>query len=479
MVKFQNILIIFTSIFILYGCSTNGKKSWKEIVQLEKDTKASSSKNRKPIIKSVSLINIEEEKDEQYIQPVTNKQSSVKKPIQEIPLELIVEEKKNLNLHYNQKKFNFWVKYFTKRDPKRFQRHMSQGKRFKKLTSRIFKKHNLPVDLYYVGLIESGFNTKIRSRANAVGPWQFIKGTATRYGLRVDSLIDERRNIHKSTVAAAKYFKDLYNIFGSWELALCAYNSGEYRIIRAIRKGNTRDYLELVKKGLLPKETVYYVPKIAAARYLNNNLKKYNYNLKKLQAKLYTKAVSITLKRSFKPEVIRKLIGQSRSTFRLLNPDIKSSFIRVYRKPFNLMISADKFKNASKISRYMVRPLKRKKKSVAKSKTRLKRKKVVRRGKINFKRKYHRVKKGETLYSIGRKYGLTLSKIKKINKLKSNKIFFGKKLKVNRFKVYIVKRGDNLTKIAKRFSIPIRKLLSVNSLKSKKIFPRQQIFIPI
>src|SRR5690606_20591107 len=87
-----------------------------------------------------------------------------------------------------------------------------------------------------------------------------------RYGLRVDKSVDERQNIHKATAAAARYFRDLYNIFGSWELALCAYNAGEYRIIGAIRKGNTRDYRELVKKGLLPKETIYYIPKVVAAK---------------------------------------------------------------------------------------------------------------------------------------------------------------------------------------------------------------------
>ena len=152
---------------------------------------------------------------------------------------------------------------------------MKNGEKYRPIVTRIFKKHGLPVDLFYVGLIESGFNSHIRSHADAVGPWQFIKGTATRYGLRVDRHVDERRNIHKATEAAAGYFKDLYNIFGSWELALCAYNAGEYRIINAIRRGNTRDYRELVRKKLIPKETIYYVPKVAAARYLSKYRKKY------------------------------------------------------------------------------------------------------------------------------------------------------------------------------------------------------------
>ena len=182
-----------------------------------------------------------------------------------------------LDLNYKKKHYNFWVNYFTKREKARFQRHMLNGDKYSKLVRSIIRSHNLPEDLYYVGLIESGYNTHIRSHASAVGPWQFIKGTATRYGMRVDRYVDERRNVIKSTHAAAKYFKDLYNIFGSWELALCAYNAGEYRIINAIRKGNTRDYRKLVQKNLIPKETIYYIPKVAAAIYLDENRRKYGF----------------------------------------------------------------------------------------------------------------------------------------------------------------------------------------------------------
>lgn len=182
---------------------------------------------------------------------------------------------KNFKLQYDKRKFNFWIKYLTVKDKVRFIRHIKNGEKFEKIVLKILKKHGLPKEIFYVGLIESGFNMRIRSRANAVGPWQFMKGTAKEYGLKINSRIDERKNIYKSTEAAAHYFKDLYNIFGSWELALCAYNAGEYKIIRAIRKGNTRDYRKLVKKKLLPKETVYYIPKIAAAMEIFKNRKRY------------------------------------------------------------------------------------------------------------------------------------------------------------------------------------------------------------
>ena len=354
----RNKVIFFIVHLTFFSCASNEKKSWDEALMQEDHPHKVSTEYRKPVIKPITIIDLEEENADSFIQPLNSKQSSIKKMPPKFPQELKVKNISQFNLHYNKKKFDFWIKYFTKRQPARFKRHLILGIRFKKVISKILKEHNLPQDLYYVGLIESGFNTKIRSSANAVGPWQFIKGTAVRYGLRVDGVVDERRSIHKSTEAAAKYFKDLYNIFGSWELALCAYNSGEYRIINAIRRGNSRNYLELVKKKLLPQETVLYVPKIAAAKYINEHLGKFKIKIKSKKNRLYTKSSPLTLKRSFKPEVIRKLIGHSKRSFYLLNPDLKSSFIRVYKKPFNLFISSAAFKNAAKISRYMVRPKK-------------------------------------------------------------------------------------------------------------------------
>lgn len=246
----------------------------------------------------------------------------------------------DLTLKYKPSLYNFWIDYFTRRDRPRFIRHIKNGMKFKDIVTKLFIKHGLPKDLFYVGLIESGFNTKTRSRAKATGPWQFIKGTATRYGLRVDSYVDERYNIHKSTEAAARYLKDLYNIFGSWELALCGYNAGEYKVINAIRRGNSRNYLELVKRKLLPKETVYYISKVVAARELYNKKSTlFLLNDLKKSRNLYSSATQLSVKKSFNRVKFSKKVGVQESLLKRLNPDWKKEWIKVsQRRPLKIYL---------------------------------------------------------------------------------------------------------------------------------------------
>ena len=127
------------------------------------------------------------------------------------------------------------------------------------------KRHGLPEDLAFTAMIESGFNPVATSRAGARGLWQFMAATAKRYGLRVDQWVDERLDPEKSTVAAAAYLRDLYNLFGSWFLAQAAYNAGEGAIARAIRATGSNDFWALARTGFLHRETKEFVPQIVAA----------------------------------------------------------------------------------------------------------------------------------------------------------------------------------------------------------------------
>ena len=188
-----------------------------------------------------------------------------------------------------------WVDYFTVRDRERTVRFLERGIPLRPYLQQILKDNDVPPELFYLAMIESGFVTHAKSRARAVGVWQFMKATGKNYGLIVNSSVDERRNWIKATEAAATYLKDLNNVFGSWYLALAAYNAGENRIVRSIMKGKTRDFWALAESGMLPKETLDYVPKFLAAQIVGKNLEKYNLRIQPQTEDTWEDYASVTV----------------------------------------------------------------------------------------------------------------------------------------------------------------------------------------
>jgi soluble lytic murein transglycosylase-like protein len=165
----------------------------------------------------------------------------------------------------------FWVDYFSNRGRKFFEKYLERSELFIPYIQPILKQYGLPQDLVYLAMIESGFANHARSQAKAVGPWQFMPFTGRRYGLAVNWWVDERRDTEKSTHSAAKYLKDLYTMFDSWELAASGYNAGETKIARAIQRYGTTDYWSLTRQNFLRRETRDYVPKIMAAAIVAKN----------------------------------------------------------------------------------------------------------------------------------------------------------------------------------------------------------------
>jgi membrane-bound lytic murein transglycosylase D len=174
-----------------------------------------------------------------------------------------------------------WINYYQGRGRLTMERGLQRSGRYMAMARRIFKEEGVPQDLAWLGQVESAWSPNARSWAAAVGLWQFIPGTAARFGLRQDFYIDERSSFEKATRASARYLKFLANRYaGNWELAMAAYNSGEGNVDRAIARSGYADFWEIYQRGLLPNETRNYVPNILATIIVAKNPQRYGFNVK-------------------------------------------------------------------------------------------------------------------------------------------------------------------------------------------------------
>ncbi len=170
-----------------------------------------------------------------------------------------------------------WIKYFTGRGRSWFVRSAERSGRYAPMLSEILNENDLPRDLIYLSMAESGFQNKALSHALAAGPWQFIASTGKKYGLHIGWYVDERLDPIKASFASSRYLKDLYGLFQSWELAAAAYNAGEGRVMRATRRYNTKDFWKIRRRRYLRRETRNYVPKIMALAIIGKNLKTFGF----------------------------------------------------------------------------------------------------------------------------------------------------------------------------------------------------------
>jgi len=362
-----------------------------------------------------------------------------------------------------QKKIDSWIEYFTVKDRERFQRFIARGTKFRGMIQAVLKEQGVPPDVFYLAMIESGFYEKAKSHASAVGVWQFIRGTGQRYGLKIDSYVDERHDAMRATVAAALYLKDLHNVFNSWYLAMAAYNSGENRVLRAIMKHNTRDFWELVEKRGLPKETMNYIPKIIAAASIGHSMEKYGF-VKGTETYPALKAVSVPS--PVRLSSISKRTGIPTSILEKYNPNIKRGLTPSYAKSYKIWVPSSQ-------ENLLVGALSSLEKDRVSG---LQSSSIASNG-------YHRVRRGENLSSISRKYKTSVAAIKRSNGLRSNKIYAGQRLKMSsgtsyanvEYKRHRVKKGESLSSIARKFGTSIASLKELNRIKRNRIYYGQLI----
>ncbi|MEO5656963.1 MAG: LysM peptidoglycan-binding domain-containing protein [Nitrospiria bacterium] len=358
------------------------------------------------------------------------------------------------------------IEYFNTRIRDKFELWLSRSGRYLPLMREIFKKNNLPEDLVFVSLIESGFNPYAYSRSAAVGPWQFMKGTGKHYGLRINEWIDERRDPVKSTEAAANYLKDLYAMFNSWPLALASYNGGEGRVGRAMAKSKADDFWDLRSTRYLHPETRNYVPKFMAATIIAKNPEKYGFNLHYHDPLQYDE---VEIDRPTDLRLIAKVAGIPYEDLKNLNPELKHGITPLdypnylLKLPFGTKAAFDE--NFAKIPEW--------EKTVWVK---------------------HVVQRRETLASIAKKFGTTTAAIREINHLKRSTLRVGTSIlvptgnhgaptieeerpatvtsaalvieepRIAKPFTYRVKRGDTLWNISKRFNTSVAQIRKWNGM---------------
>jgi membrane-bound lytic murein transglycosylase D len=292
--------------------------------------------------------------------------------------------------------------YFNTKGRDRFQLWLNRSGRYVPLMTQILRENGLPEDLVFVSLIESGFNPYAYSRSHAVGAWQFMKGTGRKYGLRIDSYIDERRDVVKSTHAAAAYLKDLYAMFESWPLALASYNGGEGRVARGMKRTNAEDFWDLRATRHLHPETRNYVPKFMAATIIAKNPERYGFTPEYDKPLVYDE---VTITRPTDLRVIAKVASVTYGELKRLNPELRRGVTPLgytdYRLKLPVGTKAVFEQNFSKLPEW--------------SKTVWMR---------------HTIRRGETLSSIARRFGTSTPVLRNMNRLSGSVIQAGETLLV-------------------------------------------------
>ncbi|TDP60068.1 LysM peptidoglycan-binding domain-containing protein [Flavobacterium dankookense] len=433
----------------------------------------------------------------------------------ELPTELLKErlkkldEKSPFNIEYNVGLENV-IKSFLKNRKRGFERLMGVSQYYFPLFEESLAAQNIPLEIKYLAVVESALNPRAVSKAGATGLWQFMYQTGKQYGLKIDTYVDERSDPLKASKAATQYMKNMYSIFGDWDLVLASYNTGPGNVAKAIRRsGGKQNYWNI--RPYLHKETQGYVPAFLATMYIFEYHKEHGIAPHKPIANNFA-TDTVLVKRALSFKQIADLLDVSVAELQFLNPSYKREVIPyITGNDYYLRLPLDKIalfaSNEEKIYAY------------AKYEENLREKPfqtmLASRDSSNTNTtsrvKYHKVRRGDNLSEISDRYGVTIAELKKWNRLKSNKAPLGRNLKVytnesiavqtkkaiksdttavkeslasNEKKVfkeekvvtykdvtkfYKVKKGDNLGEIADKHGVSVAEVKKWNKLKSNNI----------
>jgi len=353
-----------------------------------------------------------------------------------------------------------------------FIRAYKRSGRYRMRILKALKEAGLPEELSWLPLIESGFNVKALSRARALGLWQFIPSTGYKFGLKRDQWIDERMDVDKSTQAAIAYLRELHNIFGDWCTVLAAYNCGEGKVLRVIRNQNINyldNFWDLFEK--LPWETARYVPRFLAALFIVNNPKQFGLDLTDPDPPCEWEVV--TTSKQLHLADIAKVLGMSEKSLVMLNPELRYKIT----PPTSYELKIPEGKRSLLIAKMDKLPA------------------YIPSSRLY---SYHRVRPGETLSQLARRYHTSVRAISNMNNIRrENFIRAGRRLKIptgRRWPVYVatrkasslqsksieyhVRRGDSLWLLARRYKTNIQQIMRLNGMKSTRLHIGQKLIIP-
>ncbi|HRH37759.1 MAG TPA: LysM peptidoglycan-binding domain-containing protein, partial [Flavobacteriales bacterium] len=326
-------------------------------------------------------------------------------------------------------------------------------------------RHGIPLEMKYLAVVESALNPAARSRAGAVGLWQFMLPTGKMYGLHADSYIDERHDVHKSTEAACRYLKYLHDLYNDWELALAAYNCGPGNVNKAIRRsGGVKDYWVIYEH--LPRETRGYVPAFIAVNYIFEHHADYNlYPIAPSYCSYEMDTVQVCYPLDL--AAVAVLTGTSVAEVRELNPTFKLGIVPDIDEAMSIYLPRDAagiYVSNEETMKYSYQAART---SAPSSETTRAEEPVAQ---VETVEKKHTVRRGESLGTIAHKYGTSVSELKRMNHLHSDRINPGQHLVVKRSAAkstertasaspgssteglyHVVQPGDTLWSIAQRY----------------------------
>ena len=398
------------------------------------------------------------------------------------------------------------IKFFccTRRGRTTLEGGLRRSGRFRDMILQILKEEGVPQDLIYLAQAESSFRATARSRAAAVGLWQFIRSTGKLYGLERTWWVDDRLDPEKATRAAAKHLKDLYDEFGDWYLALAAYNTGAARVQRGIRRTGSRDFWKLADRRTLFRETRTYVPIIVALTIINKNPEKYG--LGDILPEPPMAYDTVTVEHPVDLRLVSEIAGSSLKTIRELNPsllrmttpNIPEFDLRIPLATKNLfarriaMVPPDKrvwwrwhtvhygetLSGIAKKFKTSVQAIAEVNNLDADERLQEAAELVIPVTRQQPPGGTHRIRPRETLSGLARRYNVSVSQLMMWNQLDSTVIRAGSMLHVGPptapppgSGTYRVRRGDSLSRIANRYRVSVNQLMAWNQLSSALIHP--------